>query len=120
MRKAAPKGLRPLGRRMWRDVTGLYTLRPDELRLLEEACREMDLIERLDAELVDAPLMVKGSMGQVVASPLVQELRQHRAILARLFAALRLPDEGADGAAADDRSQAGRNLIAMRWGRRGA
>lgn len=77
-------------------VIDRYDLRPDEVRLLADGCREADIIERLEAELADAPLMVKGSMGQLVASPLVSEVRQHRAVLAGLLKSLKLPDAPAE------------------------
>lgn len=53
-------------------------------------------MEPLEAELSDAPLMVKGSMGQLVASPLVSEIRQHRMVLASLLKSLKLPGAPAD------------------------
>ncbi|MDN5918300.1 MAG: hypothetical protein L0I76_24920, partial [Pseudonocardia sp.] len=88
----APAHLDARGRGFWRAVTTDYELRPDELRVLEDACRELDLIERLDAEQRDTALTVPGSHGQPVAAPLLGELRAHRALLARLLNQLRLPD----------------------------
>jgi hypothetical protein len=62
-----------------------YTLRPDELRNLEDACREADLVDTLSAGLVGADLTVKGSMGPSVANPLFAEVRQHRSTFASLM-----------------------------------
>jgi hypothetical protein len=117
----APSKLGKKARRIWDDITKAYSLRVDELRVLEDACREVDLVERLEAELDDADLVVKGSMGQPVASPLVQELRQHRAVLARLLGSLKLPDseDGRSEAAAGARSSKAREAANARW-RRGA
>jgi hypothetical protein len=92
--KPAPKNLGAAGRKMWKAVCSTYVLRPDEYRILEDACREVDLIDRLEEALQDAELIVHGSMGQPVANPLVQEIRQHRGQLRQLFAALKLPDDG--------------------------
>lgn len=109
----APKGLGTKAKKVWDDLTdGSFEFRADEIRLLEDACREIDLIERAEAELRDSPLMVKGSQGQLVASPLVQELRQHRVALKTLFAALKLPDEESGAGTA---SEAGRALVGHRW-----
>ncbi len=115
MDEKPPTKLGTKARTLWRSLTSSFQLRSDELRVLEDACREVDLIERLEKELRDGPLMVKGSMGQQVASPLVQELRQHRALVARLLKALDLPDE--EGGAS--RSAGARAAAQQRW-RRGA
>jgi len=80
------------GKRLWWEIVSSYDLRPDEVRVLADACREADLVERLEVELRDEPLMVKGSQGQLVASPLVSEVRQHRTVLAGLLRGLKLPD----------------------------
>lgn len=108
-----PTRLGAKARHLWAEITGAYELRADELRVLEDSCREVDLIERMEAEQRDLPLVAKGSMGQDVAAPLVQELRQHRTALARLLQQLKLPEEGGDAA----RSSAARDLAMARWGR---
>lgn len=113
----SPRGLGEQGLKLWAEITGSYKLRPDELRMLEDACREADLIDRLEAELVGAPLTVQGSQGQPVANPLIQEVRQHRQVLKGHLTSLKLPDEPGDDASAG--SNAGRNLANARW-RRGA
>lgn len=111
-----PSNLGAKGARFWDDIAGTYIMRPDELRTLEDTCREIDLIERLEVELRTADLMVKGSMGQMVSSPLVSELRQHRATLNTLMKSLKLPDEVA-GDSAGDASSAARKAATARWQR---
>lgn len=104
---------------LWRQVIPTYTLRPDELRILEDSCREVDLIERLEKELRAGTLWVKGSTGQEVANPLISEIRQHRTALKALLVSLHLPDElGAVGPASTTSSSA-RAAAQARW-RRGA
>lgn len=93
-----PANLGFAGQALWDSIVPAYELRPDEVRILQDSCREADIIERLEAELVDADLMVKGSMGQLVASPLVSEVRQHRATLAGLLGKLKIPDSPAGAA----------------------
>lgn len=114
----APRSLGAAGRKLWRSIASEYTLRADELSILEDACRETDIIERLEDELKDSPLMVKGSMGQLVASPLVSEVRQHRNTKRSALMALRLPD-GEGSTSAEARSEAGRAMNIIRWGARG-
>ena len=112
---AAPSRLGAKAKRLWTEITGTYDLRADELRILEDACREVDIVERLEDEFRTAPTMVRGSMGQDVASPLLQELRQHRAVVARLLGQLKLPDE--DGRQQESVSNAARKAANARWSR---
>lgn len=116
---AKPKQPPRLGKNakaLWAEVTSLFELRADELRILEDACREVDLVDRLEAELAGADLVVQGSQGQPVANPLVQEVRQHRAVLMRLLQGLKLPeDDEAEQAAA--RSATMRSVANARWSR---
>lgn len=111
----APQGLGDKAKVVWNEIANNYDLRIDELRVLEDACREIDLIERLEEALQGADLIVTGSMGQPVASPLVQELRQHRGVLARLLGWLKLPDDEAP--AAGNTSASARQAAMTRWGR---
>jgi hypothetical protein len=111
-----PEGLGPQGTCLWEEISGAFVLRVDELRVLGDACREVDLIERMHVELQTAPLIVKGSMNQDVANPLVQELRQHRSLVARLLAALKLPDEeDQEQHDARARSSQARHAALARW-----
>jgi phage terminase small subunit len=115
--KAAPEGLSAKGQTMWREVATSYQLRIDEYRILEDACREGDLIDALQAEAKHADTVVTGSQGQPVINPLISELRQHRSTLASLLRQLKLPDP-ADTAEA--RSTAARSAANARWSKRGA
>ena len=113
-----PAKLGKAGAKVWRQVTEQYDLRSDELRVLEDACREMDLIDRLERELEDADTIVHGSQGQPVINPLISEQRQHRATLAALLRQLKLPDE--NGMSEEEtRSTQARAAANARWSRRG-
>lgn len=116
----APRNLGQAGSRLWKDVTGPYDLRPDELNVLESACREADLSATLQ-QVIDAPdfeIYTTGSMGQRVIDPVISEVRQHRATMQRLLAALKLPDSpGASaGRSTEDISAAARRAANVRWG----
>lgn len=106
----APRNLNAAGQRLWNETVKVYELRADELETLKAACMEADLIVRMEDALKDEPLTVTGSMGQLVAHPLVQELRQHRTTMAGLLRGLKLPDEGA----APSNQQ--RDAAMSRWG----
>lgn len=108
-----PEGLGDKALLVWTEITDEYELRADELRILEDACREVDLVERMEEQLAKESLLSTGSMGQTVAHPLVQELRQHRAVIKSLFGALKLPD---DDAQPGERSASARKAAAARWG----
>lgn len=112
-----PARLDAQGLALWESIIPRFELRPDELRILTDACREADIIERLELELIDNDLMVKGSMGQLTASPLVSELRMHRTTLAGLLAKLKIPDSPAG--AARKRAVTSQKAVAAaraRWG----
>jgi hypothetical protein len=123
MAQKAPEGLGGKGKSLWRGIAGpnKWELRADELRVLEDACREADLIAILDAGMVDAPLFTTGSQGQDVINPLISELRQHRMTLRALLAQLKLPDVDADASVvAGERSSKARAAANSRWSKRGA
>lgn len=90
-----PAGLGSDARKMWSAVMDDYDLEEHERALLVEACRTVDLLAKLDAEVRrDGPLL-DSSQG-LRAHPAATEARQQRIALARLLAALRLP-AGEDG-----------------------
>lgn len=110
----APKNMGVAGLALWRKVTGAYTLRSDELRVLEDACREVALVDRIERELAASDLMISGSQGQLVINPLVSEVRQHRATLSALLRQLKLPDEDAP-VEVESRSARARDAAKSRW-----
>ena len=113
----APAKLGPAGRALWSSIAPVFELRPDELRILVDACREADLIERLHDELATADLTTRGSMGQEVASPFVSEIRQHRTVLAGLLGKLKIPDSPAGAARKKAQtSESARSAARARWG----
>jgi len=109
-----PTKLKSAGRKLWVGLTnGEFEFNSAELRILEDACREVDLIDQMEKEIQskDFKMVVRGSQGQPVASPVVQEIRQHRMTLRALIQALKLPEED-DGRA----TSAGQVLAMQRWG----
>lgn len=115
----APAGLGSAGKKLWSDIAAHYELRSDELRVLEDAAREADLVALMEQERAKPvfELLVRGSMGQDVINPLISELRQHRSTLASLLKQLKLPDADA---ATTGRSTSARAAANTRWARRGA
>ncbi|SNY84147.1 hypothetical protein SAMN04244553_3600 [Nocardia amikacinitolerans] len=114
----APDGLGSSGTALWFGIANDYELRSDELRILEDACREADLIDALADRLEHEDLLITGSQGQTVINPLVGELRQHRSVLSTLLQRLKL--SGDDGDSPEERSAQMRSLANRRWKRDGA
>lgn len=104
------------GEALWRSIVDEYTLRPDELRLLADACELADRIDyrkdradELHREVGDN-LLIRGSTGQRVRNPLIDEARQElaeqrkdRVALNDLLARLKLPDLDPDRDGAESR-----------------
>jgi hypothetical protein len=95
----SPAGLGPEGKRLWRSITAEFALEtePHKLQILAQACRVTDVIAELDDAADEAPLTVKGSMGQQVISPFIAEARAQRALLAQLLARLNFEEVDSDG-----------------------
>lgn len=110
---AAPDGLATAGRDLWSSIAGKYELRPDERATLLGACRAADMIADLRAawEKAERPMLTKGSMGQDVIHPLIGELRTQEAQKAALLARLKLPDDAAAEAPANQQ----RDAANSRW-----
>lgn len=113
----APSGLAAKGKKTWKAITGTYELRADELDTLEDICREVDLISRLEESLDGADLLTRGSQGQDVLNPLVAEVRQHRATKKALWASLKLPDDAAAPAVANQQREAAQSRWAASRGK---
>ncbi|ANJ26809.1 hypothetical protein [Agromyces aureus] len=114
--RKAPEGLGAKARAFWTETTKVYDLSAHEALMLEGACREIDLIDRLEDELDGAALVSRGSMGQDVAHPLLGEVRQHRAAFGSIMKQLRLP-ELEDEAPMSPRSMQAQAAANARWSR---
>lgn len=112
-----PDRLNTSGAFLWAETTKNYRLRADELLLLEQACREADLIDDLYNDLRFGSNTVSGSQGQEVANPLLVEIRQHRTLYGQLISRLGLPDlaEQGEGLHAVPEVNQQRNAVNSRW-----
>jgi hypothetical protein len=104
----APADLGIAGQALWDSIAGAYTLRPDEVATLEDACRVTDMIAFLADEWIERgkPTMTKGSMGQDIIHPLVDKMADHRMKRATLLGRLKLPDDANAAAPNQQRSAA--------------
>ncbi|MGB9308763.1 MAG: terminase, partial [Mycobacterium sp.] len=95
---SAPLDLREAGRRLWEKTLAEIEFQPHELELLGETCRTLDAVRLLQNQL-DADGVIDISPQGRRVHPALPELRQQRIVLARLLAALQIPDDEPPGAA---------------------
>lgn len=112
VQRSAPAGVGPRALAFWGRTVEDFELTDAELELLAEVVLTMTEIDALRA-LLDDGLKVAGSVGQVRIHPGVNEIRQHRALLARLLAALALPGE--DVAPETQTTKDARSAANIRW-----
>lgn len=79
------------GRTFWRAVLAAHELRPDEVELLAEVCRMLDLLDALRVTAMRDGLTMDGRM-----HPAVVEARQVRQEVRRYLAQLAIPDPGGE------------------------
>lgn len=99
MATASPTRRRPqsAGDRLKADVLARFDLEPAELLSLDHVARLATILEGLDAIIERDGLTITGPDGCPRVHPAVIEARQSRIALARLLAALRLPELEAQG-----------------------
>ena len=109
----APEGLGKAGSEVWKSITSKYELRADELATLEDACSITDMIAALTEAWAEdgKPMTTKGSMGQQVIHPLIGEIRTQRLARNALWRQLKLPDDAAPAAPANQQ----RDAASARW-----
>lgn len=113
-----PTGLSAASRSLWKGIIDRWDLRPDELTVLERACRAADAASDLRKVVDREGLTVLGSMGQTVVHPALQEARQQDALATTLLRSLRLPDDESEtksDSAPGERSAAARSAAKSRW-----
>ncbi len=92
-----PPNLKASGKRFWLQTADNYVLRVDQWVLLKQVCRQIDLIDQLQGEIdhmiESEEFIVRGSMNQDVANPLMGEIRSQRLALATMLKQMNLPPE---------------------------
>lgn len=90
----APTGLQKAGRALWKAIHGTFGFadEPHLVEILEQACKVRDRIADLEVDLQGQPSTVAGSAGQLIAHPLIPEIRFQQKALAELIGKLGLPD----------------------------
>jgi phage terminase small subunit len=91
---AAPRGLRPAGRKLWRQINAEYEFGPGELELVEVACRALERLREAE-DLLDRDGIVVAARYGTKAHPAVVIARDAGQTLARSLRQLgiKLEDE---------------------------
>lgn len=104
------------GQRLWRDLTARWEFTEAEYSDLENACHTADRIVK-ERRAIGDDYTVEGSQGQIVAHPLLAQLRADENHLSNLLNRLDMP-EPEEQAAADTpgtRSARMRAVADSRW-----
>ena len=110
-----PEGLGEAGSTLWDSLVGEFELGPHEVRILIDACKVADVIDRCDQQAANDPLIAMGSMKQPVINPAIAEARVQRALLANLLSKLKLPlSDEREAELAQARSEQGRKAVMSR------
>jgi hypothetical protein len=107
------------GSRLRREVLERYELDAAEMVMLERAAELADVAARVDAAVASSPLTATGSMGQLVANPLLLQQRKHHERLQRELEGLRLPQKD-EIMGAKSTSRAAQRAAQQRWRRQKA
>lgn len=113
----APAGLGERGTAFWRGVTAVYELGIDEIELLTEICRALDMCNEIQAAIERDGYTVEGSEGQPRVHPGISQLNSTRTLLSRLMAQLSLPDEDGSTLSSPARVRA-QKASGQRWANR--
>lgn len=105
-----PSYLKRSGRALWVATLKEYELSKHDQDVLEQACCTLDLIDTMRRRIENEGVMSEGYKGQPVPHPLVNEIRQNRALFAQLIARLALPDVDSAGSGAPLADVASLNL----------
>lgn len=117
-----PTNLGPAGAQLWDSMTAEFDFsgEPGKVAILERACRTADQIAKLEEATLDTPMTAKGSMGQLVIHPFIQEIRQQTTALNALIKSLGLPETDEEAAArAEQRHRQATRAAQARWNRGG-
>lgn len=104
------------GQRLWRDLTAKWEFTEAEYRMLENACYTADRITR-ERRAIGDQLTVKGSQGQIVAHPLLAQLRADEEHLEKTLARIEMPEpeENTNTSTEGERSAQMRAVVNSRW-----
>jgi len=111
------------GEALWRSFFDVLDLDPAETEALRQACHAADELSRIQFLLAKTNPLVKGSRGQPRINPLLAEARDHRRVLLKLLAVIKVPVHHAaviDSQVTNILSLRAKKAADARWSRRRA
>ena len=90
----APPDLGPAGKAAWDRLTHAFAFHAGELAILELFCAARDRIATMETLLAETGVMIPGSRGQMVMSPLINQIAVQSTLADRLMLSLSLPADG--------------------------
>jgi phage terminase small subunit len=117
----APNGLEAPGKALWRavhnDLPSGWEFDGRDLQLLAQACRQIDVVAGLEAEIERRGLFVRGSQMQSRLNPAIAEARQGRLAVGRLLGLIHMPTDE-DSKPVSAASERARKAAQSRWRQR--
>lgn len=95
-----PRDLSAGGKALWGDILADFELSPAEIALLHQACRARDELDALAVAIREQGVVSRGSMGQLVASPLLAAANAARGSMLSILSKVDVLDTGDDQAKA--------------------
>ena len=93
---APSKPLGTAGYEFWEDMHTEYdfTVEPDKLMILEQACKTLDVIDELEKDFIEkqSSYTATGSARQLTIHPVIAEIRVQRTTFQTLIKSLKLPE----------------------------
>lgn len=114
-----PTGSSDGAQALWYALLGAYEFNIGEMALLEQVVTTKTHIDEIESDWRrdGSPTTSEGSMGQLVADPRIQELRQLRNQYASLIKGLNLPADGGNEKRRPGRPTRINSAPDARWGR---
>lgn len=109
----APQILGPSGKSAWDKLTHKFEFHVGELEVLEQFCATKDRVAAMEAELAATGVMIKGSRGQQILNPLINQIAVQVTLMDRLVLSLALPADGEQ--VGKRRSPQARQAANARW-----
>ena len=108
---APPKALGAAGRDLWKKLHDGLEWDPHEVPMVQQVCRQADLVAELEQAVAADGITTLGSAGQPRLNGAVTELRMSRLALARLLGQLQIPND----AELTPAQLRGRRAAEVRW-----
>ncbi|TMC35552.1 MAG: hypothetical protein E6J28_11730 [Chloroflexi bacterium] len=105
----------PSGALLWHGYVDQFEMDPGELAALRQACQVVDELDRVQSLIRKSAPLVTGSVGQLRENPLYAQAREHRKVLIKLLATIKVPSAAPGALTGNVISLAAREAARARW-----